>query len=281
MNVKEIPINSIKTVENVRVKIGNLEGLMRDIQQNGLYNPIRVIKTKSSDYVLDQGSRRLAACQKLGWKKIPANIIEDLELSQILITNMAENIHREDISPVELGRICNRLKAEFDMNNAEIAAKLSIVPSRILGAMKSYSSLPDKYRNKVVYTGKGNSKMGNISATAAVAIVNAKRMFSLSDAAVDKLLHTVKVEDYGAAELNLISMFLKEGLSVTQALDQCKKFTFLRNDIIVEDAEIERLLEKYKMDSRISLIQAIVYGELPPLKRPSFFKAKQVPVVEK
>ncbi len=278
MEVKELPINSIKVLENVRVKIEKLQGLMQDIKQHGLYNPIKVSKTAANEYILVQGHRRLTACSKLGWKKIPCTVSEDMELSELLLNNMAENIHREDISPVELGRICKRLQDDFDMNSSEISAKLSLPVSRINSAIKTYKGLPDKYRKHVSYTGIGKSRVGDIPASVAMHIINCKKAYGLSDASVDKLLKISKVEEYGVAELHIINLFLKEGLSVTQSIESAKKYQFLRTDVIVDNDEIESLLNKHKMDSRQNMITAILYGELPPLTRPSWLKAKEVPV---
>lgn len=279
MLVKEININDIKIIENVRVKIDKLEGLMQDIKQHGLYNPIKVVQTKTNDYILVQGNRRLSACKKLGWKKIPATVTEDMEIADLLVNNMSENIHREDITPVELGRVCTRLKTELGMSSSEISAKLSIPVNRINGAMQAYNGLPDKYRKRVSYMGKGGaSRAGDIPATVATKIIAAKRQFGLSDAGVEKLLNVSRIEEFGAAELYIISLLLANGSTVSQAIETIKDFNYVRTDIVVNNDEIEALLNKYKIDSRIILLQSIVYGELPPIKRPVWFKAKQVPV---
>lgn len=277
MKVEEINISDVKIVENVRVNVKNLEGLMQDIKQHGLYNPIKVAKTKTQDYILVQGNRRLAACKKLGWKKIAATVSEDMALADLLAVNMAENIHREDISPTELGRICLRMKKELDLTLPEIAAKMSVPLSRIKSAIEAYNGLPDKYRNRVSFTGKGNGRMGNIPATTALKIIAAKRQYGLSDSAVDKLLNIARMEEYGIAELNLISMFLSDGCTVTQAIENAKDYKYMRTDVVVDTDEIDALLDKYKMDSKPMLLNSIIYGEVPPLKRPSFFKQRQVP----
>lgn len=280
MIVKEININDIKIIENVRIKIEKLEGLMQDIKQHGLYNPIKVAKTKTSDYILVQGNRRLMAVKKLGWKTVPATVSEDMEIAELLVNNMAENIHREDIIPVELGRICFRLKSEMGLSVSEISAKLSLPVSKVNGALDAYRGLPDKYRNKVSYVGSGGkNRNGSIPATVALKVMAVKRQYGLSDAGVDKLLNVVKVEEFGSAELHLINLFLGDGLTVTQAIEALKEYKYMRTDVVVNTNEIEALLKKYKIDSSIQLLNAIVYGELPPLKRPKFFKTKQIPVV--
>lgn len=281
MNVQDIKISEIKSIENSRVIIKNLEGIMKDIQQNGLSNPISVMQTKSGEFIIMSGNRRLAACKKLLWKTIPASIrpYSELQLVDLLVHNLAENLHREDISPEEMGRICDRLR-KLGLNDTEISIKLSIPKARVTAAMGMYHQLPDKYRSKVSYMANKKAGDGNIPASVAMKILSAKRQYGLSDAATDRLLAATKMEELTVNQLGMINMFLSHGLSVEQSLKKIKLYTMTRTDIIVENEEVDRLLKKYKMDSQIMLISAMVYGEIPPLKKPDFVNLKQIPAKE-
>lgn len=276
MNVKEINISDVQVVENSRIAVKNIDSLMRDIDQRGLRNPIEVCKTKTSDYVLVSGHRRLTACQKLGWTKIYANVHNEMEMGELLIHNLGENLHREDTSPMELGRICDRLK-KMGLNNAEISAKLSLPSTRIQAAMNIYHNLPDKYRKRVSYVGGNSNNKGNISASVAAKIISVKRQYGLTDTACEKLMTVAKMDEMSGGHINLISTFLKRGHTVAQALERCKRYKETRTDIIVDLEEMGALLIKYKMDSTIMLLQAIIYGEIPPLKKPDFVELKQIP----
>lgn len=276
MDVQEINIADIQVVENSRIAIKDIQGLMRDIEQHGLKQAIGVTQTKSKDYVLVFGHRRLSACKKLGWKKIPANVYPDMEMGELLIHNLGENLHREDTSPMELGRICDRLK-KMGLNNSEISAKLSIPSSRIQAAMDIYHELPDRYRNKVSYiSGMGNKK-GNISASVASKLISVKRQYGLSDAAAEKLISVAKMDEMTGSDVNLIGIFLKNGYTVAQALEKKKEYKETRTDIYVNIKEMDALLAKYKMDSTIQLLAGILYGEIPHLKKPDFVDLKQLP----
>ena len=54
-----------------------LDDLVGSIRENGLLQPIMVVKKPGGDtYDLLAGHLRLAACKKLGWKTIPAVVMD-------------------------------------------------------------------------------------------------------------------------------------------------------------------------------------------------------------
>lgn len=274
MKVQEISIKDIKVVENVRTTVGDVKELMQDIKNRGLRSPIEVAKTNSSDYVLVSGHRRLTACRKLGFDKIHASVCEDMNLGDLLIHNAAENIHRKDIAPVELGRICEKLH-KMELAPQEIAVRLSLPLSRINDALRLYRKLPSKYRNRVEYIESDRRvKNGNIPASLAAKIITFKKSYGLSDAATDKLLQSAKVEEMTSADLYIVNMFLKQGLTVAQAIDARKNYEFMRHDIVLDVQEVEARLQKEGIDSTYKLLNGIIYGELKPLKRPDFIPVK-------
>jgi ParB/RepB/Spo0J family partition protein len=279
MNVKEINIKDVVIVENSRLNIKNLEGLMQDIKHHGLKQPIGVSSTaKANEYVLVFGHRRLSACKKLGWKKIPANVYENIEIQDILINNLAENIHREDTTPLELGRICDRLKT-MDLTESEIAIKLSIPVSKVKGAIDAYKGIPAKYKHKVVYMDSkmNRNKGGNISATVAALIIRTKRAYGLSDTGFEKMLSAAKQEEMTSADLAVVSQLMKQGLTVTQALAERKKYSNSRFDAVLNKEELEQKMKEHGIDSSQAYLLCVVYGLVPPLKKPDFINLSQLP----
>lgn len=277
MIVKEIEISKIQQLENVRVDLKNIDQLMRNMDQHGLLNPITVMPDKSGAYIIVAGNRRLAAGKKLGWKKIDASVLPEMKVSDLLFLNSIENIQREDITPAELGRICDKLK-KMELNIAEIAAKLNIPEARVRGALDVYYELPDKYRTRVSYIGRGETiNKGAISATVAMKIISCKRAYGLSDASAEKLFSVAHAEELSVPKMNLIAKFLEEGLTVEKSLKKAEDYSPTRCDIFVNKQEMNEALKKYKMDSSIMLLAAIVYGEIPPLKKPDFVNFKQIP----
>ena len=278
MNVREIPIKDIKVLTNMRSSIKNLEGLMQDIKHNGLKQPIGLMPTKTNEFIIIFGNRRLDACKKLGWKKIPAMIGDkDMLLSELKIANLSENIHRENLSPIEEGAACAELKKD-GMTPSEIAVRLNIPTTRVTQGLDLINEVPAKHKNRIAFGNGSSNKKGNISATVMGKIISCKRQFGLSEPAFEKITNNAQTHEYSTADMYLLSLFLNEGLTATQAMEAMKSYYYQRIDVVVSKAEMLTLLEKYKMDSQAMLIQSIIYGLVPPLKKPDFFKIKQVPV---
>jgi ParB family transcriptional regulator, chromosome partitioning protein len=78
--------------------------LAANIKENGLIQPIVVLKKNQGNLILLAGERRLRACRLLGWQSILCVIKYEDEVDdskQSLIAVM-ENLQREDLSPIEL-----------------------------------------------------------------------------------------------------------------------------------------------------------------------------------
>jgi len=279
MIVKDVEIKNIKCITNMRSSIKNLEGLMQDIKQNGLKQAIGVMPGNDGEYIIAFGNRRLAACKKLGWRKIPAMIADKgMSVLDLKITNAGENIHRENLTPMEEGAICAEFKKE-GMTVSEIAVRLNIPNSRVSRGLDLINEVPLKHKNRISFgSNGGGGKKGNISATVMGKIISCKRQFGLSESAFEKITNNAQAQEFSGAEMYLLSLFLNDGLTVTQALEAMKEYYYIRSDVVVKKSEIQGLLEKYKMDSSTMLLQSILYGLIPPLTKPSFFKIKQVPV---
>lgn len=278
MIVRDVLIKDIKVLTNMRSGIKNLEGLMQDIKQSGLKQAIGVIPTKTNEFIIVFGNRRLAACKKLGWKKIPAMIGDkDMLLTELKISNLSENIHREQLTPIEEGAACIELKKE-GMTNSEIAVRLNITETRVARGIDLVNQVPAKHKNRISFGEMHRKKGGSISATVMAKIISCKRQFGLSESAFEKITNNAQAQEFSGSEMFLLSLFLNDGLTVTQALESMKDYYYMRSEVVVKKSEIQAALKKYKMDSSPMLIQSIVYGLIPPLNKPSFFKIKQVPV---
>jgi ParB family chromosome partitioning protein len=70
-----------------------LEELKRSILENGLIQPITV-RRLNGKYELISGERRLRACKDIGFKEIPAYIIQVETKEAMLALSLIENIQR-------------------------------------------------------------------------------------------------------------------------------------------------------------------------------------------
>lgn len=98
-----------------------LEELVTSIRENGILQPV-VVQKSETGYELIVGERRWRASKKVGLKKIPA-VIRDVSNAQALELAIIENIHRQDLNPIEEAEAYARLAEEFAMTQEMIAKK--------------------------------------------------------------------------------------------------------------------------------------------------------------
>ncbi len=99
-----------------------LEELVASIRENGILQPVIVQKVETG-YELVVGERRWRASKKAGLKKIPA-VIREVSENQALELAIVENIHRQELNPIEEAEAYARLSDEFALTQEMIAKKV-------------------------------------------------------------------------------------------------------------------------------------------------------------
>jgi ParB/RepB/Spo0J family partition protein len=98
-------ITDIKICNRFRKEMGDIDSLVKTIQDVGLLQPIGV----NEDNELVYGARRLEACKRLGWTEIPVNIIS---LNDITKGEFIENSAREDFTFSERQAILKEIEKQ-------------------------------------------------------------------------------------------------------------------------------------------------------------------------
>ena len=99
-----------------------LEELVTSIRDNGILQPV-VVQKVVNGYELVMGERRWRASKKAGLKKIPA-VIREVRDAQALELAIIENIHRQDLNPIEEAEAYARLADDFALTQEMIAKKV-------------------------------------------------------------------------------------------------------------------------------------------------------------
>ena len=99
-----------------------LEELVTSIRENGVLQPVLVQKSDTG-YELIVGERRWRASKKAGLKKIPV-VVREVTDAQALELAIIENIHRQDLNPIEEAEAYARLADEFALTQEMIAEKV-------------------------------------------------------------------------------------------------------------------------------------------------------------
>lgn len=99
-----------------------LKELENSIRENGVIQPI-VVQKRGTGYEIICGERRWRASRKAGHRKIPA-IIREASNTQSLQMALIENIHRQDLNPIEEAEAYKRLSHEFGLTQEAIAKQV-------------------------------------------------------------------------------------------------------------------------------------------------------------
>jgi len=99
-----------------------LQDLADSIRENGIIQPI-VVQKKDDRYELICGERRWRSAQQAGLKKIPA-IVREASSREALQIALIENIHREDLNPIEEAHAYQRMLDDFSLTQEDIAQRV-------------------------------------------------------------------------------------------------------------------------------------------------------------
>jgi site-specific DNA-methyltransferase (adenine-specific) len=107
----QIPIKLIKVESRLRsVDSKKVDELLQSIQEIGLLNPIIITK----DNVLVAGAHRLEAMKRLGKDNIECNILETLDSLRIQLSEIDENLIRNDLDYLTRGEFLSKRKDVYE-----------------------------------------------------------------------------------------------------------------------------------------------------------------------
>lgn len=121
INISDIEANPFQPREQFNEE--ELDELVKSIQIHGLIQPVTVRKIGYGKYQLISGERRTRAAIRAGLKKIPA-YIRVADDQQMLEMSLIENIHREDLNPIEIAISYKRLIEECNLKQEEVASRI-------------------------------------------------------------------------------------------------------------------------------------------------------------
>jgi ParB family chromosome partitioning protein len=101
----------------------SLDELAHSIKKHGLNQPITVRYIGEKRFELISGERRLRASKLANLEEIPA-YIREVDDEDILSYALIENIHREDLNPIEVALGYQRLIEEAGYTQAEVAERV-------------------------------------------------------------------------------------------------------------------------------------------------------------
>jgi len=129
-----LDIETIDAEEGIRRIIDKepMDELVASIKQHGILQPIVVEAVKGGRYKLQIGKRRMTAARIIGLGRVPALVLDDrLDAEKSVAIMLVENLHREDLDPIDEAEAYARLK--------DMGTKVSAI-ARLVGKERTYVS---------------------------------------------------------------------------------------------------------------------------------------------
>ena len=210
---KAVPIEFIvanPTQPRKRFDEAAIDGLVESVREKGVLQPIlvRPHPTETNVYQIVAGERRWRAAQRAKIHEVPV-LIKDLSDRDTLEIALVENIHREDLTPIEEAEGYQRLMDEFSHTQEALANAVGKSRSHIANMLRLLG-LPEEIKSMV--------DDGLISAGHARALIGAANAEELAHQVVQQELSVRQTEKLAqAAKQNPVDAAMGK---IAKAVDQ-------------------------------------------------------------
>ena len=150
--IRKIEIDKLLSFKNQARRHFDQESinkLAKTIKEHGVRQPLTVIESATIPGVFEivSGERRVRAAKEAGLSRVPCIIIHDRKKAEEIA--LIENVQREDLHPVELGRAYLQLiENGICSTQEEVAEKVGVQKSQVSEYIK-YAKLPETIKSKI------------------------------------------------------------------------------------------------------------------------------------
>lgn len=144
----EIPVASISPNPRQPRQIFDedaLAELAASIKIVGLLQPVVVRKTDGGSYQIVMGERRWRACELAGLDLVPA-IVRETSDSDLLRDALIENLHRQQLNPLEEAAAYQQLLDDFEATHEELARRIGRSRPHITNTIRLLNLPPNVQR---------------------------------------------------------------------------------------------------------------------------------------
>lgn len=132
-----------------------IDELARSIEEHGVFQPI-ILKKTTEGYLIVSGERRFRASKQVGLTRIPA-VIRNYTDAKVAEISLAENLQREDLTPMEEAFAYDLMLNELKITQNELASKVGKSRSYITNTI-GLLRLPEEVQEMI---NKKNISMGH------------------------------------------------------------------------------------------------------------------------
>jgi ParB family chromosome partitioning protein len=159
-----------------------LSELAASLKSDGMMQPL-VVRQNSDGYSLIAGERRFRAARLAGLTDVPVVVMDKVNDTRMLELALVENIHREDLNPIELAEAVSRLMSACNLTQEAVAVKLGksrVAITNTLRLLNLPGSIQSLVREGRLSEGHARALMGLESETAMLAMADQIMNQSLS-----------------------------------------------------------------------------------------------------
>ncbi|MBK6909604.1 MAG: ParB/RepB/Spo0J family partition protein [bacterium] len=140
-----------------------IEDLKNSILKQGLLQPV-VVRPAGTRFQLILGERRLRATRAAGMTTIAAQVRVVESSEEMLELAILENVHREDLTPIELAQAIVRLQQQYGLTQEAVAEKMGMSRAHIANLVRLLK-LPERIQTALT---EGKLTMGHARALLSV-----------------------------------------------------------------------------------------------------------------
>jgi len=137
---RELPLDSITpNALQPREKFDEeaLESLTASVRELGVLQPVLVRQVDIENYQLIAGERRWRAARRAGLETIPA-LVREVEDQRSLEQALVENLHREDLNPLEEAAAYQQLIEDFGLTQEQVATQVGKSRSAVTNTLRLF-----------------------------------------------------------------------------------------------------------------------------------------------
>lgn len=164
-----------------------LAELAASLKTDGLMQPL-VVRKNGAGYSLIAGERRFRAAKLAGFTEVPIVVMDNVDDVRVLELALVENIHREDLNPLELAEAVQKLITTCQLTQETVAAKLGKSRVAIANTLRLLN-LPASIQNMV-----RSGRLSEGHARALLTLETEAQMLAMADQIMNQSLSVRQVE---------------------------------------------------------------------------------------
>lgn len=196
--VSYINTNDIRPRKNQPRKYFNenaLNELIASIKEKGIIQPIIVREIGDNIFDIVVGERRWQAARSLGLNRIPA-IVKNYTDKDTMIVALMENIHRQDLNPIEEAAAIQSLILEYSLTHDAVAQKIGKARTTVSNLLR----LLELTKDVRIYLEDGQIEMGHARALLSL---DSENQLKIAKIIIDRNLSVRQTENFVKKYKNL------------------------------------------------------------------------------